>query len=180
MSEIFFTSDLHLGHSKPFIYEPRGFSYIEEHDAAIISNINSMVSAQDVLYILGDLMLNDNDNGVELLRQIRCENVFVVLGNHDTDARTRLYEEELPFTVLGCSYRMKIGKRSFMLSHYPTLTANFEDDKKVWERVYNLCGHSHSTSILDPVTNSFHMELDAWHNKPAPLDYVLEAIRACQ
>ena len=58
----YITSDLHLGHNQPFVYEPRGFSSIEEHDAAIIENINKVVGENDTLYILGDLMLNDNES----------------------------------------------------------------------------------------------------------------------
>ena len=37
---VWFTSDLHLGHNKPFLYEPRGFKNIQEHDNAIIENWN--------------------------------------------------------------------------------------------------------------------------------------------
>ena len=37
---IWITSDLHLQHDKPFIYEARGFSSIQEHDEAIIKNWN--------------------------------------------------------------------------------------------------------------------------------------------
>lgn len=36
--KIWFTSDLHFGHNKSFLYEPRGFNSIEEHDATIIKN----------------------------------------------------------------------------------------------------------------------------------------------
>ena len=35
---IYFTSDLHFGDDKGFIYKPRGFNSIEDHDNTIIEN----------------------------------------------------------------------------------------------------------------------------------------------
>ena len=40
MGRIFVTSDLHFGHDRGFLYEPRGFSNIEDHDEAVIANWN--------------------------------------------------------------------------------------------------------------------------------------------
>lgn len=176
MNEVFFTADLHLGHNQPFIYNKRGFGSVEEHDAAIIDNINRNVAATDNLYILGDLMLGDNNKGIQALGQIRCENVFVIPGNHDTRARLRLYEEELGFVILGNAHLMKAAKRSFMLSHYPMATANFDDDKKTWERVYNLCGHTHYPYKIDPATRSIQIGVDAWNNQPVGLEEVKNLI----
>lgn len=173
MSNTFFTADLHLGHDRPFIYKSRGFTSIEEHDTAIINNINSMVAASDSFYILGDLMLGDNNRGIQNLGQIRCENVFVVSGNHDSIARLRLYEEELGFVILGHAHLVKItNKRSLMLSHYPMATANFDDDKKTWERIYNLCGHTHSPYKINPTTRSIQVGVDAWNNYPVALEEI--------
>ena len=59
MSQIYFTSDLHLCHDRGFIYEPRGFNSIEEMNNAIVENWNSIVTNEDNVFILGDLMLND-------------------------------------------------------------------------------------------------------------------------
>lgn len=35
---IYFTSDLHFGHDKDFIYKSRGFNSIGDHDNTIIEN----------------------------------------------------------------------------------------------------------------------------------------------
>ena len=56
---IFFTSDWHIGHNKTFLYSPRGFQSIEEHDEVIITNCNKIVKPDDELWILGDLALGD-------------------------------------------------------------------------------------------------------------------------
>ena len=57
---IYFTSDWHFFHNKFFIYEPRGFSSVEEMNEAIIKNHNKVVKEEDTIYCLGDCMLNDN------------------------------------------------------------------------------------------------------------------------
>lgn len=44
MRRIWVTSDLHIGHNKEFVYKERGFQSIEEHDSALLSNWNELVS----------------------------------------------------------------------------------------------------------------------------------------
>ena len=55
MGEVWFSSDLHLGHQKEFLYVPRGFSSIEEHDEAIIDNINEVVALKTRFIFLATL-----------------------------------------------------------------------------------------------------------------------------
>ena len=86
MSKIFLTSDLHFGHDREFIWGPRGFASSEEHDKTIVANWNSVVSPEDIVYVLGDLMLGDNVKGTECINQLNG-NIYVIRGNHDTDNR---------------------------------------------------------------------------------------------
>ena len=60
---IYFTSDLHFGHNREFIWGPRGFKSSWEHDETIVKNWNSLITEEDDVYILGDLMLGDNAAG---------------------------------------------------------------------------------------------------------------------
>ena len=41
--KIWFTSDTHFGHIKDFLWSPRGFYSIQEHDEAIIHNWNEVI-----------------------------------------------------------------------------------------------------------------------------------------
>ena len=52
---IYFTSDLHLGHSQPFIYKTRGFSSVEAMNEGLIEKFNIMVDKDDEVYILHHL-----------------------------------------------------------------------------------------------------------------------------
>ena len=78
-----FTADLHLCHTRPFIYEPRGFNSVKEMNDAIVRNFQEVIKWDDKLYILGDLMLNDNEGGLRLLRQIPGEKYIIYLNNYN-------------------------------------------------------------------------------------------------
>lgn len=65
MSRVWITSDLHIGHNKDFVYRDRGFDSIEEHDEKLVRNWNELVGQDDVVYILGDVMLKHNLQDVD-------------------------------------------------------------------------------------------------------------------
>ena len=92
MSKIWFTSDWHFCHDKDFLWFPRGFDSIEMNNLAILSNHNLLVSNEDDVYVLGDLMLNDNEKGLELIKSMKGK-LHIILGNHDTESRMELYSE---------------------------------------------------------------------------------------
>ena len=122
-------------------------------------------------------MLNDTAYGMECLKQIKCQDIHIILGNHDTSARIELYKTLPNVSVADFATLLKYKKWNFMLSHYPMLTTNLDDDKKPFCRVWNCCGHSHTKEIIDPITKSIHCELDAWENYPVSLDVIKELIK---
>lgn len=174
MGKIFLTSDLHFGHDREFIYGPRGFKSVDEQDTAIIENWNSIVSDEDDVYILGDLMLNDNIHGIECLKKLKGKK-HIIYGNHDTETRKALYAEI--GECIGWATVIKYKKYHFYLSHYPTLTGNLDDcNKSMKEKVINLCGHSHASNKFQDADKGFiyHCELDAHANFPVALNDILE------
>jgi len=131
---IYFTSDLHFCHNKPFLYEPRGFNSIEEHDETVIKNWNSVITNDDEVYILGDLMLNDNENGIKKLQQLKGK-IHIVLGNHDSSVRQDIYK--VLFNEVSYATMIKIDKQHYFLTHFPSLCANY-DDKPYHNHIINL------------------------------------------
>lgn len=179
MNEIFFVSDTHFGHCPEFIWKPRGFSSVEEMDEAIIENWNKVVKQEDVVYHLGDTMLNDNAHGLECFKRLNGR-IFLTYGNHDTDARKDLLFTELQGKMLGGWYAwlIKYNKLSIYMSHYPTLTSNY-DEKHFSQHVLSLHGHTHQkTNWLDP-KNPFlyHVGLDSHNNTPVHIDEIITDIR---
>lgn len=82
---IFFTSDWHLGHDKPFVWQARGFPSMESHDSYLIKNWQETVSRYDDVYIVGDFMMGKDkiQRATELLGSLQFRTVTWVLGNHD-------------------------------------------------------------------------------------------------
>ena len=71
MSNIFITSDTHFGHDRDFIYSTRGYDSESSASRAIVDNINFDVKENDELYILGDVLLG-NDDSFEYLNWFLC------------------------------------------------------------------------------------------------------------
>ncbi len=91
MSNIWLTSDLHLCHDREFIYKPRGFENVSDMNHAIASRWNERVKPEDDVYLLGDVMLNDNITGLGLLKSLNGK-IHIIIGNHDTASRIELYK----------------------------------------------------------------------------------------
>lgn len=176
MGRIFVSSDLHFGHDKEFIWKARGFNSIEEHDEAIISNFNDTVGKDDTLILLGDCMLGNSDEMIKKFHQLPA-NIWLVYGNHDTDVRKKLYEASWNVDrILGYAYVLKYDKFQLYLSHYPTLTDNFNDENKfLRQQVINLCGHSHTKDRWADIDKGliYHCEVDAHDMKPVLLDDII-------
>lgn len=171
---IYVTSDLHFCHNRPFLYEPRSFSSIKEHNEAIIQRWNSVVNPEDEVYILGDLMLNDNETGIACLKRLNGTKHFLH-GNHDTDTRIALYTEA-GLIDEGYIKLLKYNHYRFYLSHYPTVTANGE--KGLREMTLNLFGHTHQTSnFYEDKICMYHVGMDSHNCYPVSLDTVIEDMK---
>lgn len=177
MGKVFLTSDLHFGHDRRFLYEPRGFSSIEEHDATVLKNIQELVDPDDDLWVLGDLMLGNNEHGMELLRQLPGH-LHIIRGNHDTDARWALYATLPNVTLHGWADTLRYKKYNFYLSHYHTDVSNLDDQPQLRAHVLNLFGHTHQkNSFWHDIPYYFHVGLDSNDNKPVLLDDIIERMK---
>lgn len=177
--DIWFTSDTHFCHSKSFLYEPRGFTNADEMNEAIIERWNKVIKPRDIVYHLGDTILNDTEKGIECFKRLNGE-IFLIWGNHDTENRTNALLEACRHKLIGGWYAfiIKPGNQSIYLSHYPTLTSNF-DQKHFSHHVINLHGHTHQQkNWLDP-TNPFmyHVGVDSHNCTPVHIDEVMTDIR---
>lgn len=171
----FVTSDLHFCHDRAFIWEARGYANVNEMNEAQVRKWNEVVTDEDEVWVLGDLMLGDSEQGLSYLKQLKGK-IHVCLGNHDTSKREKAYRD-LGWDVQLCA-RMKYKKISFYLSHYPTITHNI-DEKELWQVVVNLYGHIHQTTNFyhdDPWM--YHVGVDSHDGYPVSMDQVLAEIRA--
>ena len=179
MAEIFFTRDTHFSHDQGFLYKPRGFSCIKDMNEAIVENWNKVVKPEDTVYHLGDIALNDTNEAIKSIKKLNGK-IHIIRGNHDTDTKLQLFMDVCwdKFFYHGWADIIKDGKKSIYLSHYPTLTANY-DDKKFSQHVIALHGHTHQRTNWLHADNPFmyHVGLDSHNNAPVHIDEVLTDIR---
>lgn len=179
MSKIWFTSDTHFCHDRGFVYEPRGFSNIQEMNEAIVERWNSVVAPGDTVYHLGDAMLNDNVAGMEYLKRLNG-NIIMVRGNHDTNARLTVYATAPNVIEVGeYANVIKYKGISFYISHYPTMTSNLEKSSHIKEHVVNLYGHTHQmTNFYQNIPFMYHVGMDSHNCYPVDIDTIIEDIKA--
>lgn len=178
MGKIFVVSDTHFGHDREFLWGPRGFTGSAAHDEEVIKNWNAVVSDDDVVYHLGDVMLGDNDYGMECLKRLKGQ-IKIIRGNHDTNTRWELYKTLPNVEVIGWAEVIKYNKYTFYLSHHPTMTSNLDADPHLRANLLNLYGHTHQKSkFYEDRPYMFHVGLDSNNNTPILLDTVIELMKA--
>ena len=175
--KIWFTSDTHFGHSKDFLWSPRGFKSSFEHDQAIIKNWNEVVGSDDDVYLLGDIMLEDNDYGIDCLKQLNGK-IHIILGNHDTNTRIDLYKNCDKIVSVDYALQIRVNKNIFYLSHYPTITANYDDGKPWAKHLINLHGHTHSKNkFYNNNPYMYNVALDAHDCFPVEINEIIADIK---
>ena len=174
---IFCTSDLHLGHDKDFVVQARGFETVEEMNAEIIRRWNECIYPDDDVYVLGDLTLGDVEEGIRLIAKLNGY-LHIMRGNHDTDKKVERYLELPNIVEVKCADILKYGKAVFWMSHYPTITANYDDDKPWAKHTVCLFGHTHQEQpFYNDNPYMYNVGMDAHNCTPITIDEIIADIR---
>lgn len=166
---IFFTSDIHFGHTNVIKYCNRPFETAEVMDKEIVRRWNQKVSPRDDVYILGDVGLCPTDYLCKVLSQLNG-NLFLVAGNHDKGHRKNDHFRK-QFAWIKDLYTLKVqdddapqGIRRIELCHY---------SMRAWNKhgygSWMLYGHSHGTLPDDPHALSIDVGMDC--HDFAPISY---------
>ena len=177
MGNIYMTSDLHFGHDREFIWKVRGFLSVEQMNIAYVDRWNAIITDEDDVYILGDVILGDKSN-IEYVKKLKGK-IHIVLGNHDTATREAMYRE-LPnvVEVAEVGIRLKYKKHHFVLTHYPMMTGNLEKES-LKQMSLNLYGHTHQTSnFYNDMPFMYHVGVDSHDGYPVLLDSIIEEMYA--
>lgn len=138
---IFFTSDLHFNHKNLVLgtsqwldkSQCRPFNTIEEHNRIIINGINSVTSANDTLYILGDYAFGDKSLFPSFISNINCRNLILVYGNHDEPKYvSKLFQQTHKYLEI------YINNQMIVMFHYPISDWNKRESGSI-----HLFGHCH-------------------------------------
>jgi len=91
-NNVYFLSDAHINHDRPWIVQARGFDSIEKHDSWITNQLYSLTE-DDLLINLGDFTLASSvEYTKKLLQNIRATHYYAAWGNHESFASKIYYE----------------------------------------------------------------------------------------
>lgn len=153
---IYFSADLHLGHTNIIKYCNRPFVDVREMDKTILGNFKTELAPGDTLYLLGDLSF-DGRVAANFFDMLSGVNIIFIKGNHDSRKLQNITRERnIPLYTL---YDTKIDNQPITMCHY---------SMRVWNKshfnAWQLYGHSHGT--LSPQGKQYDVGVDNNDFKP--------------
>jgi calcineurin-like phosphoesterase family protein len=153
---LFFTSDIHFGHSAVIGFGRRPFDDRDHMDAEIVRMWNEVVPRDGTVIILGDVSFRGAAQTVEILSQLHGR-LILVPGNHDggmSKAPKSMFAEVWPQLK-----KIKVAGHRIVLCHFPI---------ESWEDMgygsWHLHGHTHGS--LPGFGRRLDVSMDAlqmWH-----------------
>ena len=200
----FFTADTHFGHRLMALHRGHApgadsrddvtLEQVHAHDEDIVASWNSVVSAEDVVWHLGDLTLKQTAEIADILRRLNGR-IRLVLGNHDrahphfreraVTAQQELLSSGIEYVCTAAQVTIQggsSGRIPVMLSHFPYRSDRSEgrlfsawqlDASDNWLHYGHT--HSHAAMHADP-PRQIHVGWDAWR-KPVSEAEILNFMR---
>lgn len=164
--ETWFTSDFHLDHFNVIKYSDRPFGTVTEMNESIIDNVNKFVSKNDTLYFLGDFCFK-NKNPIHYREKINCNNIVMILGNHDYRVKREVWE------------KLFLSVHDILVIHNPVLLTMCHYPLESWpsksHKSICLHGHSHGKSRFE--MNRIDVGVDCHNYEPINISNVVEIIK---
>ena len=134
---IYYISDLHIGHKNAIRFDERPFSDIDEMESEIIKRWNAKVTADDDVYILGDVFYRYKKDRAEFLKKL-CGRLHLIIGNHDFD----IIKNEAALACFESVDKLRQivdDGRRVVMCHYPIISWNMKHFG-----AYHVYGHVHT------------------------------------
>ena len=173
MSNIFYTSDLHLSHARIIELCSRPFKGPRDMDATIIHRWNEKVRSKDKVFINGDFSLRKHGYSEwyeGLLKKLNGRKILI-LGNHD-------YLKPFDYVDMGfesvhTSFLMEDKK--IFIAHDPALAVCMPPGWKM------ICGHIHNSfKMLTDPNLILNVGVDVWDFYPVSQEEVDACFEAAQ
>ena len=157
----FFVADTHFGHANVIKFDNRPFATVEDMDAAIIANWNSVVKDKDEVWHLGDFCYRNTKPAEWYLRQLNGR-VHIIWGNHDDKGAKKIAHL---FASAQESKFLRINDQRITLYHYA---------QRTWRSAHHGAWHlfAHSHGKLPAFGKSMDVGLMLHNYRPISLDAV--------
>jgi calcineurin-like phosphoesterase family protein len=200
MSNVFYTSDLHIGHR--LVAGLRGFwkdtsvplderePDVEAHDAWIAQNWQQVVKPGDQVFVLGDISINGGQHALDWMDSVNGTK-HLISGNHDpvhpqNRKSIKVMRHWLDsFETIQPFLRRKLEGKTVLLSHFPYESWGEGPNRPGVSRMNQyrlpemgdllLHGHTHTQEVAHG--KQYHVGLDAHDLQLVPQDTILEWVR---
>ena len=159
--KIYFTSDLHIGHSKIIEYSHRPFKDVNEMNDTLIRNWNKTIPEDGIVFDLGDFALGGSNVWNEALSQLHGKH-YLIKGNHCMKNYREGYAKY--FEMVTQQMYIQVDDVSIYLNHFPFLC--FGGAYREQHNVWNLHGHVH----LEPQANGRDIKRVLQYSFPTQYD----------
>ena len=147
--KLFFSSDPHYGHNNILRFCHRPFQDMKHMCESLINNWNSVVSNEDICFILGDVMWWESRHDAKrVLEKLNGKEIHIIPGNHDKIKTFELLSERFiihdSIVTVWINEHDKKGVNELFLCHFPMATwPHFE------KASIHLFGHIHSGPLSE-------------------------------
>lgn len=135
MSNVWFCSDLHLGHKNIGKFRAPLVTTTEENTERIFRDWKAVVHRRDIVFVLGDFCF-DRELFHKVLDELKADKIYLIRGNHDdkfTTEELRDFFDEI--------YGL-VKYKGMWLSHAPIHPDELRGK-------FNLHGHVHYATVQD-------------------------------
>ena len=131
----YYIADLHFSHQNIIQFDKRPFQSVDQMNADLIKRWNDTVTANDDVYVLGDMFWNTDDAPM-ILEQLHGK-IHLIKGNHDKITSDMMHY----FASISGYAEINDNGNHLILCHYPIMFYNHSYSTHCWM----LCGHVHNT-----------------------------------
>lgn len=184
--QIWFISDTHYDHKNICSATSdwgksrnvRKFDSLNQMNDELANNINELVQPDDILFHLGDWSFNGFENIAKFRNRLVCENIHLILGNHDHHIERNKDDMQSLFSSVNKYLELEIGipngksekmtKLHMVLMHFPI--ASWNNMSRGW---WHLHGHVHLPQNKKiGQGKSMDVGCDGNHLRPTSLSYI--------
>jgi calcineurin-like phosphoesterase family protein len=184
--KVWFTADLHLGHTNIIDYCNRPFADVDSMNRALLEGWNETVGADDDVWVLGDFALGRIADTLPMVAELTGRKILVA-GNHDrcwaqhrgATTWTEKYVEAGFAEIHQGTVRLRVAKRSVKASHFPYQGDSQDNDRFSEVRPpdngdWLLHGHVHDR--WRQWGRMINVGVDAWEFRPVSEETLADLI----
>jgi len=166
---IFFISDTHFDHARIIELCHRPFDNVEQMNAAMVENWNSVVGSGDIVYHGGDFAFSRNRGRVtELLRRLNGTK-HLIQGNHDHE----VVRKAKGWNSVQLRRNIKVLPAQIVIDHYPI---------EIWDKRHygsiHLFGHIHEKTCEKETELRHNISVDFNEFIPVSLEQIVSIMEA--